>query len=1355
MKMLRKLCYLFIITMALSFFAAPTITQAANAKLNKTKITIGLGQEETLKVQKTKTKVKWSSSNKKIATVSDGTVTGLKTGNAVITAKVGKQSLSCKVTVKDKGLQTTSLSLIATQKETLKLKNITKSVKWSSSNKKVAVVNKDGKVTAKAAGKAKITAKVGNSKYVCHVTVESAGIDQRNAVVYLRQPVKLKVLGAKGKVTWSSSNKKVAKVDGNGKVTAVKVGKATIKATVDGETYKCKVTVKKPALSDKKVSVDERSSVKIKLLGATIKKVKSNDTSIAKVTKKGVITGVKEGKCTITVTDTQKKTYKCSVTVNSIHDINTNDVESPYFDVIKTSIIVGEDYQLVLNDNTKAVAWSSDDSSIASVDSTGLVHGVKAGSTKINATVGDKIFSCAFDVVASGNPSVNYTRGEWISLLLKQLEINVDSYQDKLLPYYCDTTGHAYGKDIEIAKIMGIIPANESAEDVPEFHPDDVATREFAAVTAVSALGYQQNDRAVSFADAGSITYKAAVDIAVKEKLFILSDNYFYPNEAVTDADKVRIFTRIYELINEPDNFMEHSHVKYADNVIVNKLAGFTDYVLTQNTDGSYTVVINNDNQISYLKKGYKVVLPSTAKYPSGMALQLSNDATTANNTVSFTGTVITDISQIASDIDVAGYGTVLTDGITTEDGISVSYKAGNTAMKGISSDDLSYNEQFKEDASAGALEFTFNDKELGGGAKLTGSITVNLPSVGAQCVRQGLSYKEISLSVKTGAIIKEELKFDSNDTNAPFELKLGEVPVKLPAGLNVTLGAKLYFAIDGSISVSYELENECGIIYKDGELRSYGRAPKNDLSILKLEGNAEAGLKLDADLNFTIFPLVGAEFKVGPAIKVSLTVVGGDFDAAAFLSMKIAIKSGDETALGIILEDILHYTELPSWTIFDENNSPFRKTFHFSNGVASTEDPETGDISGYVYVAGEDNEPIRSARVVISRADFTDEIVYTDSTGKFVSSQLETGDYNLKISATGYKTFTAQETITANTTTYTEVFMMIDHNNISDGTVEGCVYNAIGGYVSGAAYAIRNGWNNTTGNDVVASGILEDEEYSFDLVPGNYTLSVDKEGFLTSHANLTVLSNQITTQNVTMSPIGTAGVSGQMRIVLTWGETPSDLDSHLFGPTADGTDRFHVCFYDEEYYENNSLTAMLDVDDVSSYGPETITIYNMNATGIYSYYVHNYSDGNDSTSTRLSTSGARIQVYDGTTLIASYNVPVNRAGTIWHVFDYNAATKQIIVNNEFTSEFVSDYLYGAEGPSTNQTLKEESDISRILESIFVVKESNGSSESEESIIDDKTEATDNENLDIITETEDSVTETETEAETEVAKEAA
>ncbi len=155
---------------------------AAKVKLNTTKVTLTVGATKQLKVTGTKKKVTWSSSKKRVATVSKkGKVTAKKAGTATITAKVGKRKLTCKVTVKNQVKDQKTITL--TDKKdyasaeimaggTLQLKVSTaKKVTWKSSNKKVAVVSKKGKVTTKKGGYVTITAKAGRKCYTCDILV--------------------------------------------------------------------------------------------------------------------------------------------------------------------------------------------------------------------------------------------------------------------------------------------------------------------------------------------------------------------------------------------------------------------------------------------------------------------------------------------------------------------------------------------------------------------------------------------------------------------------------------------------------------------------------------------------------------------------------------------------------------------------------------------------------------------------------------------------------------------------------------------------------------------------------------------------------------------------------------------------------------------------------------------------------------------------------------------------------------------------------------------------------------------------------------------------------------------------------
>ena len=144
---------------------------AQKVKLSNSKKTLYAGETFSLELKNAKGDVKWSSSNTKNATVSDGKVTAVKNGKATITAKDLKsgKSYKCKLTIKKNAISSKSLKLKAGESAGLTLKGKTEA-EWSSSDESVAYVS-NGTVTGVSKGSAKITATVGKKKYTCKVTV--------------------------------------------------------------------------------------------------------------------------------------------------------------------------------------------------------------------------------------------------------------------------------------------------------------------------------------------------------------------------------------------------------------------------------------------------------------------------------------------------------------------------------------------------------------------------------------------------------------------------------------------------------------------------------------------------------------------------------------------------------------------------------------------------------------------------------------------------------------------------------------------------------------------------------------------------------------------------------------------------------------------------------------------------------------------------------------------------------------------------------------------------------------------------------------------------------------------------------
>ncbi|AZD64236.1 Tetratricopeptide repeat-containing protein [Pseudomonas chlororaphis] len=112
------------------------------------------------------------------------------------------------------------------------------------------------------------------------------------------------------------------------------------------------------------------------------------------------------------------------------------------------------------------------------------------------------------------------------------------------------------------------------------------------------------------------------------------------------------------------------------------------------------------------------------------------------------------------------------------------------------------------------------------------------------------------------------------------------------------------------------------------------------------------------------------------------------------------------------------------------------------------------------------------------------------------------------------------------------------------------------------------------------------------------------------------------------------------LRVVLTWGATPSDLDSHMIFPG------------NNIYFRNQQgEDAHLDVDDIDGYGPETITLEKKHYGESYVYAVHDYSNQTRPESRQFAASQAKVFVYMGQSLVRTYYVPQDRSGNLWTVF--------------------------------------------------------------------------------------------------------
>ena len=349
-----------------NFYTILPIGQEYSISLNETNVVIEKGDFVRLKATVTPDDdyaptVTWSSSNPSVATVDEwGIVTGVGTGNAVITARAGNASATCRVLVVQHTVTLDHSSASIQQYSTVQLHatvtpddEYAPSVTWSSSRPGVATVTQDGLVKGYMTGTATITAQAGQSTATCVVTVtpilatsivlnsyqEEMTVGQITRIIASVAPSNV----TNGNVSWSASGNGVISASWNGNeclVIAEKAGTATVTArTTDGTNLSATCVIKVNGSEPVYIPVESitlnKSTLRMNVnttrhLTATVLPTyatnrsvtwSSSNTNIVAVDENGALTALKTGVAIIRATTNgltalgNHLTVQCAVTV--------------------------------------------------------------------------------------------------------------------------------------------------------------------------------------------------------------------------------------------------------------------------------------------------------------------------------------------------------------------------------------------------------------------------------------------------------------------------------------------------------------------------------------------------------------------------------------------------------------------------------------------------------------------------------------------------------------------------------------------------------------------------------------------------------------------------------------------------------------------------------------------------------------------------------------------------------------------------------------------------------------------------------------------------------------------------------
>ncbi len=281
-------------------------------------------------------------------------------------------------------------------------------VTYISSDETIAKVSSTGLVTAVSGGingsdTAIITASIGGRSASCTIVVSNTiSLSKSKYTVYTGMATTVYQLTAKPKpseavaVSWISANPAIATIDENGVITPKKAGKVTITATAGGVSATCEVAVKKPTLTlDSKATIYMKNPASLSGKASPTAQITwtTSDKKIATVDINGLVTPKKTGKVTISAT-ANGITKKCTVTI-----------KNPSITLDTARVVIFADNQWQIHADAKpatTIKWKSSNTKVVKVDKNGIITGIKAGTTKITATIPGASVSCK--VVVKKNP---------------------------------------------------------------------------------------------------------------------------------------------------------------------------------------------------------------------------------------------------------------------------------------------------------------------------------------------------------------------------------------------------------------------------------------------------------------------------------------------------------------------------------------------------------------------------------------------------------------------------------------------------------------------------------------------------------------------------------------------------------------------------------------------------------------------------------------------------------------------------------------------------------------------------------------------------------------------------------------
>lgn len=570
-------------------------------------------------------------------------------------------------------------------------------------------------------------------------------------------------------------------------------------------------------------------------------------------------------------------------------------------------------------------------------------------------------------------------------------------------------------------------------------------------------------------------------------------------------------------------------------------------------------------------------------------------------------------------------------------------------------------------------------------------SLTLNISEDQDITIPSG-SYSDVALSVnRNGGTITNNGNFDAIEITAPInyiENARNTLILTAPASIAISKNASASIMIN----LANAVKDDTVFVHNEGTI---SQLDIMSAGTIRLTNEKERTTPLPVNITSDNVKFVTDQPAAITANKKADLVFTGETEGTS-ISVDTAANTPDIFGVGYF--DVISKDTDKKETISARPSAEVAKVTIIGNVQSATTDAALSDVTVTLIPEVDYKEgTIPETAVTIS----------TDDDGDYSFSQVPGGNYYLVMTAKGYKP--AIQLLSAssryNSVYQNETMEMIpsDLEDNNTGSISGTILDASNkNAVAELTIEIRKNKGNVLGDALQTVTANSDGSFQFDGLTGDqYTIHVidntdSSERYITKNMNVCLLPDDtLTNQTITVTkPIKGSGI----RFVLSWGSeedgVPSDLDSHLFGPSINDPDGVSEVYYDDAIYASGMrIFTILDVDETSYSGPETSTIVTP-IDGMYYFYVYQYSENGS-----LTASKASVDVYSGGELLTTYNVPTSYTSDNtdtedenstssprwWKVCSYDSRTNDITSLNELcTSVIINDKLIDTSGYGDN-----------------------------------------------------------------------